>query len=94
MKKTLAALLIAAAFATPAYAAKKTSAPAVQHPSYIRCAIWLPPARGCTMDERIIGGAILTALAASGVGWALGGQVWTYAGVGAGTGAVAPLVIR
>lgn len=92
--KILTAILVTIALSTPAFAAKKTSTPAVQKPSYIRCAIFLPPVQGCTMDERIIGGAILTALVASGIGWAVGGQVWTYAAIGGGTGAVGPMVVR
>tara|TARA_B110000503_G_scaffold95469_1_gene143740 strand:+ start:2675 stop:2959 length:285 start_codon:yes stop_codon:yes gene_type:complete len=93
--KYLAALLVVLGTAGSAQAA-----------SLLRCAIWIVPDRTCSLEERVIGGAILTA----GVGAIIGSagaatglitfsaSIATTAGAGAliggATGTVGALIVR
>lgn len=94
MKKStilLVGAILIAGFSS-AQAAPKKAQP-VQQPSLIRCAVWIVPAYGCSIDERMIGGAILTASVGIGIG-AIWGAMGLGAAIGGGTGAVAPLIVR
>lgn len=58
--KYLAALLVALFAVSPAMA-KTKRVQYKERPNLMRCAIWVAPAAGCSLEERVIGGAILTA---------------------------------
>jgi len=101
--KYLVVLLVAMFATTPALAKTKFRA---ERPSLLRCAIWIAPTAGCSLEERVIGGAILTA----GVGAIIGSAgaatgVVTYSAtvantagagavIGGVTGALGALIVR
>lgn len=93
MKKYLFALLAVAALSAPASAASPAKKPVAQPPSLVRCAVWVAPVKGCTDDERIGGGTILTAAVGLAVS-AIFPPLWIGLAVGAATGFVGATVVK
>jgi len=98
MKKLLAALLLTAVLATPASALTRQGSP-TQSAGILRCAFWLVPGAYCSMEHKIIGGAIMGTAIGTGVGAiAASSGMWLNVGngalIGLPIGGLAPLVIR
>ena len=87
MKKLLLIACVAGlalASLSPASAAirhhRYAAAPVAQSPGLLICGMFLIPSQGCSQEERIVGGIIVTAALGAGVGWAVGGGALALSG--------------